>query len=808
MGPSLFESPSQSADDAGSTGASRKGEHRIAEFAPIALIVHCQGRLVFANRTAMLTLGADSVHDLLGRPVMDFVHPDERTGVLSRMQRVIEGHEDIGPIEERLLRTDGSTMVAEVSATPMEWEGQSSVMVAFRDVGERTRQRRYRESLLRTLQNLLHNFEPPALLQETAETFTERFDAAAVCISLKEGNALRVQASTRAGRELQQHLDGSPITEDATPCARTILLETPVLTEDLSLLDLREETMAIFREMHLRSCWSFPIQDQAKRTIGGFTVYFRDARLPGEEELSLLQHGSYLASVFIEKGALLEENDRLSRAARQTREGVVLTDVNHRVTWVNESFTQLTGYTLEEVRGKNLRPILQGPATSPATSGALRERLAARAGYHCRIFNYKKDGRTFWNDLRIDPMLDRQGNLVGFIGLQSDASADVDRQEKLEQALKQAEEASRSRSEFFSTVSHEIRTPLNSVLGLVHLLVDRDPRPDQKDDLLLLEESASRLHSLISNILDYGRIEGSNIRLERAPLSVAELSGQLQEANASAFAAKGLALEVTVDDAIPPVLMGDADRLRQVVQNLLANALKFTVKGGARLHFRLASQDAATADVEITVADTGEGILPAALPHIFEPFFQADRSLTRKHGGTGLGLAIVKKILDLHGSQMDVTSYPGGGSTFRFHVRLDRAGADVPSPVAHELSQLNGFRILIVEDSDANTLITRKFLELWNLVVDQARNGEEAVYKTRHGSYDLILMDLHMPVMDGYEASRRIREFNAKIPIIALTASDQKEIPERIREAGMNDLIIKPFRPADLNRKISHFLHG
>lgn len=779
---------------------------QIADFAPIALLVHSQGHLVFANATAVQTLGGRAAADLIGRPVIDFVHAEEQSGVTFRMRRVLEDHEAFGPIEERLVRTDGTIFMAEVSATHVEWQGQSSVMVAFRDVSDRVRQRRYREALLRTLQNVLHNFETPALLQEIADTFTERLEAAAVCIGLKEGNSLRVKAVTKEAQELSRHLDGSPVAEDATPCARTILLEAPQLVEDLSLAPFREETMALFRQAGLRSCWSFPIQDQAKHTIGGFTVYFHNRRLPGEEETSLLQHGSYLASVFVEKGTLLDENDRLSCVARQTRDGVVLTDIKHRVTWVNESFTQLTGYTLDEVRGRNLRPILQGPATSSATIAAMKERLAAQAGYQCRIFNYRKDGRTFWNDLRIDPMLDRSGSLVGFIGLQSDATEDVDRQARLEQALAKAEEASRSRSGFFSSVSHEIRTPLNSILGITHLLLDRDPRPDQKDDIVLLQESASRLHSLISNILDYGRLEAGNIPLAKAPFSIAELARQLEEAFGPSFTARGLSLKVEVDRDIPPTLLGDADHIRQMIQNLLANAVKFTTQGGARLTFHLSSADAQSVDLEITVADTGEGIPPSALPHIFEPYFQADKSLTRKHSGTGLGLAITKRILDLYGSRMDVTSFPGDGSTFRFHLRLDRASTELQAPVLHDLTELHGFRILIVEDYEANTLITRKFLELWNLIVDQAHNGEEAVYKARHGGYDLILMDLHMPVMDGYEASRRIREFNPDIPIIALTASDQQEIPERIRQAGMNDLIIKPFRPADLNRKISRFL--
>lgn len=783
---------------------SERRNRNIAEFAPISIVVHCNGKVVFANERAQRDLGASTITELFSLNVLDFVHPDDLQRVNDRIRKMMTEKGAVPMLEERLKRMSGEYFTAEVHATAIEWNGMPSVMVAFQDISDRTRRRNYREAMLLLLQKAFRHVDTEATLRELVSVHAERTNACASLLTIKQDERLIVRASHNASHELIRITEESGVHEDASPSAFTFRNSTSLFVDSIEKLPVDEAFRKGLIALSIMSCWSYPVRDRDGESIGSLTVYFADCRMPDDEELEALEQASYLTSVFMDRSDLLDENYRLSQVARQTREGVILTDRDRKVIYVNQAFTEVTGYDLADVRGRNLRTVMHGPATNMTTVQFMKQRLGEIKGFDCRIFNYRKTGEGFWNDLRIDPMYDRTGTHIGFIGLQTDVTEEMESRERLEKTLEEADEASRARAEFLSIVSHEIRTPLNSITGIVHLLSDRNPREDQAEEIDILKKSAERLQILVSDILDFGQMDTGKLSFQKQPFSFPRLIGQLCESFEPAFTHTPVQFEHYIDPAIPEGLSADPARIRQVYYHLLSNAQKFTTAGTVRLEIKLSNDTGSHVVIESVLTDTGTGMSQTVVARIFEPFFRAESTATGQPNGAGLGLTIAKRILEYYDGDIAVESRPHDGSTFRFRMRLEKTGE--PGGTLMSMPHLKNARVLIVEDYEANILITRKFLELWDIQVDQAYNGEEALHKVKNGQYDLILMDLHMPVMDGYEATRQIRMFNEEIPIVALTASAQSEVQEKIEQAGMNDLIVKPFHPAELNRKISAFL--
>jgi signal transduction histidine kinase len=376
-----------------------------------------------------------------------------------------------------------------------------------------------------------------------------------------------------------------------------------------------------------------------------------------------------------------------------------------------------------------------------------------------------------------------------------------------QQATLQAQQGLKAKSEFLSTMSHEIRTPLNAVIGMTHLLLRNKPRTDQKGDLDVLLFSASNLLSIVNNILDYNKIEEGKIIIENIPMDLPCIGRNIVAGLKSTAHEKGIGLLIDVDPRLDKKLMGDPTRLSQVITNLVHNAIKFTREGNVRLSIHVDSANNGSVDVTIKVEDTGIGIAKEKQHMIFDRFTQADSSTSRSYGGTGLGLAITKRILELQGVALRLESEPGRGSAFyftqAFAFSTEPDTEQRPSPGATEsLQLLQGVDILLVEDNPLNVLVAQTILENGGARVDVAGNGQEALVKLDSSRHRLILMDLHMPVMDGYEATMLLRKRGETLPIIALTASTPKEVESEAFAAGLTDIVIKPFDPDELYRVI------
>jgi len=377
-------------------------------------------------------------------------------------------------------------------------------------------------------------------------------------------------------------------------------------------------------------------------------------------------------------------------------------------------------------------------------------------------------------------------------------------------ARKRAEEAAFSKQQFMSTMSHEIRTPLNEVIGITNLLYQGNPREDQMEYINTLRFSANHLLALVNDILDYNKMEAGKIVFEKTEFDLVSMLEDIKRSYSHRAREKGISFTVEKSADLPVSLIGDPVRLNQIISNLLSNAMKFTTKGGVTLKANVNERQNNRALLEFSVTDTGIGIASEKLEEIFESYAQASADTTRKYGGTGLGLAICKRLVDLQGGTISVASEPDKGSVFRFSIEysLPDAGAKInDQSTADTMKELVGKKILVAEDNKINFFVANKFLESWGVIVTHVENGSLALDEINKNEYDLVLMDLHMPVMDGIEATRIIRSSPDKkisrIPIVALTAAVMSEAQDKIDNLAINDYVLKPFKPKDLYDRIA-----
>lgn len=532
-----------------------------------------------------------------------------------------------------------------------------------------------------------------------------------------------------------------------------------------------------------------------------------------------------------ERKHMEKELQKLAQVVEQNPQSIIITNVNAEIEYVNKAFLSATGYQREEVVGKDPK-FQQSGKTPQKTYLSLWESLKNNKAWIGEFYNLRKDGSEYTTQAIIAPVHGPDGNVTHYMSVNEDISHKKqlskelkdhrhnleilveERTTQLGEARKRAEAANLAKSSFLANMSHEIRTPMNAIVGLTHLLQRSGPTADQKDKLTKIDASAAHLLSVINDVLDISKIEAEKLVLEQSDFHLDSLFDHVQEMLRGQAEAKDLCFKVEQDD-VPRWLRGDLTRLRQALLNFASNAVKFTEKGTIYLRAKILADLGDEILMRFEVQDPGMGIEPEQLFRLFDAFEQADVSTTRVHGGTGLGLAITGHLAQLMGGEVGADSEPGQGSTFWFSALLGRGQSKQASNLATPAklgSHHAGARILLVEDNLINREVSLAILGKTELVTDFAENGRQAVDMVRSSAYDLVLMDVRMPDMDGLEATRQIRSMedstasSKDLPILAMTANVFAEDKQACLEAGMNDFISKPVDPDNLFSMIAKWL--
>lgn len=531
------------------------------------------------------------------------------------------------------------------------------------------------------------------------------------------------------------------------------------------------------------------------------------------------------------------EMEKLAIAATKSFNSVIITNEHGIIEWVNEGFTSLTGYSLDEVKGTHGESLRRGADTGISEgTGYYKSVIQGKVPITYESKNYSKQGRAYWTITTLTPVLDKNGQVKRIIAIDSDITLGKQMEENLVNANKAAEDALNKGNEaieelmkakkeleesmsvkeqFLANMSHEIRTPMNAIVGFTDLALKTPLSPEQKQYIDAIKTSGENLIVIINDILDFSKIQSGKISFEQIEFSISQVVSTITELMLPKSVEKNIKLSKSIAKGVPERLIGDPTRLSQILLNLVGNAIKFTEKGEIKINIEQIAEKKDTVNLKFTISDTGIGIPKEKLPNIFDAFTQATYDTNRKYGGTGLGLAIVKQLVGLLGGDIKVTSKLKKGSVFTFNLTYRKNLNPEPAPKVNlnenVFTGINDLNVLLVEDNVLNQILAQKVLSDWGWKVELADNGLSAVEKIEKQNFDMVLMDIQMPEMDGYEATHYIREKmplpKSAIPIIAMTAHALSGEEEKCLKAGMNGYVSKPFNPQKLYQKINSVLN-
>ncbi len=512
------------------------------------------------------------------------------------------------------------------------------------------------------------------------------------------------------------------------------------------------------------------------------------------------------------KKLLEESNKRLAEQEREShllatvvktaRDGVVITDKKGRIEWVNSAFETMTGYRLDSVKGLKPGSFLQGEETCLDTACRIGSAIHKGDQVKAEILNYSIDKTAYWIDIDIVPLRNAIGEVERFIAIERDITDFKKLELKLEDQANKAHQANNAKSLFLATMSHEIRTPMNGLLGILQMLVDDLEKKEQREVLRLALDSGEHLIAILNDILDLAKIENDSLEIDPHPFKMSDITNPVLNTYQTLCSEKGIEFSLLDNSDAAFSYHGDSVRIRQVILNLVGNALKFTASGSITVSINPQDHSA----MEFTVEDTGIGIPTERLSSIFNEFEQADVSTTRNYGGTGLGLAICHKLVTLMNGQLHVTSELDVGSRFSFIINLPVVASKDEKISTTPGIDLTPFKVLVTDDNRMNLIIAKGFLDKLNVECVTCNSGCEALTHLETGRFNLVIIDNHMPKMNGLETVRKIRQAGHNdLVIFGWTADIMQTSTLAFIEAGANEVLTKPLIKSDLVDALSRY---
>ena len=503
---------------------------------------------------------------------------------------------------------------------------------------------------------------------------------------------------------------------------------------------------------------------------------------------------------------------KLSMALEQSQSSVMITDLNATIEYVNQTFVNTTGYSREEIIGQK-PSLLKSSKTPHQTHDEMWVALLAGKAWQGEVVNVNKLGQEFIELTWISPIRQDNGVITHYLGVKEEITSRKTTEALLVAAKERAENLSKTKSQFLANMSHEIRTPMTAIMGFSDLAL-LDAMPATTHNYLQDISTASKhLLTILNDILDLSKLEAGQMSLQLAHFNLADLQSTLYGLFINTAQKKGLSLIIEIETQVPNAFIGDSLRLRQVLINLLGNAIKFTQQGSVTLKISLQQLNASEAQILFAVTDTGMGISAEQQDKLFQPFSQVDDGFSRNFNGTGLGLTISQDLVQLMGSSIKLDSHVGLGSCFSFELilpleNLSTTKSQVSPTISLKPEPLRGVRILVAEDDAFNQTVIFKMLKYYGARTVMTNNGLEALEALEQNLFDIVLMDLHMPAMNGYEATLAIRKQAryAQLPVIALSASVTETDRQRCWESGMNAFIAKPINKHELLSTLQQWL--
>ena len=741
----------------------------------VTLVDTLTGRLVMVNERFAEITGRNR-EELTTIGWMRISHPDDLGRVQEQLDRLSAGEIAGFQMDKRYLRPDGSVVWAHltVASVMLEAEGNRCYLGLIEEITERK--------------------QLEASLRASEEEFRLAFNNAntGMCIVDLQGNLVQVNDKMCEifGYGLRE-LESMTVNDLAYPEDRAL---SPEFIH--GAIQGGEDSVTFEKRYRHRN----------GQLIHGFVAssLVRDSQGEPRYFISQVQDITQRKQAE-ERLRISEERHRL--LADNANDNLWTMGLDHLFTYMSPSIEKLRGYTPAETMAQSLDEIFAPDSLTFALEYLARLDAGVRDGVPVEIFRRElellcKDGSTYWIEMIASPLLDADGRIVELVGVGRDINRRKLNEHELQAARYAAESANRAKSEFLANMSHEIRTPLNAVLGLAQLL---EMEPLSTEQLVMVQRisgSGRSLLGILNDVLDFSKIEAGQLRIESAPFSLPPLLEQLDNLLGGTAGSKGIVLRMESSGAFSGGLLGDTLRLEQILLNLVGNAIKFTEQGEVLVAVQPLEITDTTARLRFQVRDTGVGIDPEVLSILFNPFVQADGSITRRFGGTGLGLSICKRLVELMGGVIGVESREGAGSTFWFELPFLRTADGVEAPVKPPRKavsgrmRLAGRKVLVVDDSEINQVVVARALALEGAQIELASNGQQALDLLGDDSrrFDAVLMDVQMPVMDGLTATRALRRRfdSAALPVIAFTAGVLREERQRAQDAGVNDFLPKP----------------